>query len=890
MECRILGPLEVTTTAGPLEIRGDRRRALVAFLLVNSGSAVTIDDIVDAVWADDGDLASRQHTIQNYVSQLRKLFADDDATIATVSGGYRLEIPRAALDANRFEDLRHAAAAATDAVRRRDLLAQALDCWHGHALAEFDDCIWAQSAATALENRRLEVLEQRIDVDLALGRATDLVSELETLVRQYPLRERFWAQRMLALYRSGRQAEALRTCTELRTLLADELGIEPSAEIAELELRILDQDPALFAATTDASALATATTSPLPEGTVTFVMTDIVASTELWDEHAAAMAAAVRTHETVIESAVSADSGQVLKRHGEGDSTVSVFVRAVDVLAAALAIRAGMRGANLVGGELPLALRIAVHTGEAELRDRDYFGPALNRTARIRALATGDEILCSRTTAEVVADALAPTVALVELGPMRLRGMRRVEVVYRVWDRSEPAPAVGADASGTFDLEPGEYPRVDPERLVSRLGAAVASGPALVGREPEWTLLMQSWQRARRAARQMVFISGEPGIGKTRLAAEAARVALGDGATVLYGRCDEGLGVPYQPFVETLRAYVEACPDLELAGALGRYPGDLCRLLPELTERLADVAPPLQSDPATEQYRLFDAVASWLTASSLRNPAIIVLDDLHWAAEPTLLLLRHVASSERRARLLILATYRPSDLAPAHPLVRLLADVRTASEPDSVMHLELTGLDEAAVATCVRQVSREAFDQPPPSFVHALHAHTGGNPFFVNEVLRSLAEADALDLHDPAVRIPPAVREVVMRRVARLSDPAQHALTVAAVIGDEFEVSVLDAAVERDKSDELLDALEEASRARLVAESGPERFSFADALGTRRALRRADREPSGAPASPRRRRDRTGLRRPARRSSLRARVSLCDRRAPTSDPIRDRGR
>ena len=327
-----------------------------------------------------------------------------------------------------------------------------------------------------------------------------------------------------------------------------------------------------------------------------------------------------------------------------------------------------------------------------------------------------------------------------------------------------------------------------------------------------------------------MFISGEPGIGKTRLAAEAARVALGDGATVLYGRCDEGLGVPYQPFVETLRAYVEACPDLELAGALGRYPGDLCRLLPELTERLADVAPPLQSDPATEQYRLFDAVASWLTASSLRNPAIIVLDDLHWAAEPTLLLLRHVASSERRARLLILATYRPSDLAPAHPLVRLLADVRTASEPDSVMHLELAGLDEAAVATCVRQVSREAFDQPPPSFVHALHAHTGGNPFFVNEVLRSLAEADALDLHDPAVRIPPAAREVVMRRVARLSDPAQHALTVAAVIGDEFEVSVLDAAVDRDESDELLDALEEASRARLVAESGPERFSFAHAL------------------------------------------------------------
>ena len=243
VECRILGPLEVTTTAGPLEIRGDRRRALVAFLLVNSGSAVTIDDIVDAVWADDGDLASRQHTIQNYVSQLRKLFADDDATIATVSGGYRLEIPRAALDANRFEDLRHAAAAATDAVRRRDLLAQALDCWHGRALGEFDDCIWAQSAATALENRRLEVLEQRIDVDLALGRAADLVSELETLVRRYPLRERFWAQRMLALYRSGRQAEALRTCTELRTLLADELGIEPSAEIVELELRILDQDP-----------------------------------------------------------------------------------------------------------------------------------------------------------------------------------------------------------------------------------------------------------------------------------------------------------------------------------------------------------------------------------------------------------------------------------------------------------------------------------------------------------------------------------------------------------------------------------------------------------------------------------------------------------------------
>ena len=168
----------------------------------------------------------------------------------------------------------------------------------------------------------------------------------------------------------------------------------------------------------------------------------------------------------------------------------------------------------------------------------------------------------------------------------------------------------------------------------------------------------------------MVLVSGEPGIGKTRLSSELARRAHTQGMTVLYGRCDDELGVPYQPFVEALAFVVDNFEPAVFTEALGRHAGELTRLVPRLAEHLDNVPDPMSPDPETSQYRLFEAVASALTVGAAARPILFVIDDLHWAAKPTLLMLRHIATSTDPARLLIVCTYRDTDLYRAQPLGR----------------------------------------------------------------------------------------------------------------------------------------------------------------------------------------------------------------------------
>jgi hypothetical protein len=176
--------------------------------------------------------------------------------------------------------------------------------------------------------------------------------------------------------------------------------------------------------------------------------------------------------------------------------------------------------------------------------------------------------------------------------------------------------------------------------------------------EAEMGRLEVAWKAAQAGRRQLVLLAGEPGIGKTRLSAEIGRVAHGDGAAVLYGRCEDGMGVPYQPFVEALGTYLRQGP----APVLGRLAGELTRLVPELNERCPDLPAPLSADPDTERYRLFDAVAAWLAALAAGTPAVLVLEDLHWATPPTLAMLAHLVRSGEPGRLLIVVNYRDTGL------------------------------------------------------------------------------------------------------------------------------------------------------------------------------------------------------------------------------------
>src|SRR5262245_12807300 len=245
MEFRILGPLEVVSSGELLPLGGTLQRAVLALLLTRPNEVVSVDRMIDQLWPTDPPRTAA-NTLQFYLSQLRKLLGHD--RIVTRAPGYTLRLEPDELDLERFERL----VARGDA----DSLREALALWRGPALADLAFEPFAQVEIARLHELRLTVLEQRIDADLALGRHAQLVSELEALTHEHPLRERLHGQLMLALYRSGRQADALSAYQEARSTLVDELGIEPSVDLQRLEKAILQHDRALDPVSADASAAA----------------------------------------------------------------------------------------------------------------------------------------------------------------------------------------------------------------------------------------------------------------------------------------------------------------------------------------------------------------------------------------------------------------------------------------------------------------------------------------------------------------------------------------------------------------------------------------------------------------------------------------------------------
>jgi tetratricopeptide (TPR) repeat protein len=358
------------------------------------------------------------------------------------------------------------------------------------------------------------------------------------------------------------------------------------------------------------------------------------------------------------------------------------------------------------------------------------------------------------------------------------------------------------------------------------------AGRIFVGRDEELERLLRLWKEAMAGERRVALLAGEPGIGKTRLAVELAGAVRESGGVVLAGRCDEDLGVPYQPFVEALRHYVTGAEERRL----GRYAGELARLLPDLAQLVGSLPEPLRSDPETERYRLFDALAAWLSDVSAEAPVLLVLDDLHWAAKPTLLLLRHVLRFPEPLRLLVVATYRDSDIGRGHPMGDLLAELR---RDGGVERLALTGLDGPGVAAFIETAAGHSLDdEEAQELPRVVWRETEGNPFFVGEVLRHLSESRAIEQREGRwvlnaavgeLGIPEGVRDVVGRRLSRLAESTDRVLATAAVVGLEFEPAVVERAAGVGE-DELLAALEEATLARLLVEVPGARYRFAHAL------------------------------------------------------------
>ncbi|HVF79419.1 MAG TPA: AAA family ATPase [Solirubrobacteraceae bacterium] len=378
--------------------------------------------------------------------------------------------------------------------------------------------------------------------------------------------------------------------------------------------------------------------------------------------------------------------------------------------------------------------------------------------------------------------------------------------------------------------------------------AFLAPAREFVGRDEDLERLWGVYRQASSGTCRVAFLRGEAGIGKTRLATELALRAHAAGAVVLYGRCDEEPLLPHQPFVEALQHYVATCPVPELREQVSASSGELRRLVPELAQRLPDLAQPMSGDPEGERYRLFEAVAALLRRVGESRPVVLVLDDLHWADKPTLLLLRHLTRHARSTALVVVGTYRDTGVAPGHPLIETLADIGREHRGDRVT---LGALDMAAVTVLVRaHAGRQA-----PELVRWLLEETDGNPLFIVEMLRHLAESGAFegtpgrqtaDLWLGEVGIPEGVKDVIGRRIARLGESTRRVLTIASVSGRDFELAVLERASELGQ-DELVEALEEAARAGVIEEVGgvAGRYTFTHSLiretiyGGLSALRRA---------------------------------------------------
>jgi predicted ATPase/DNA-binding SARP family transcriptional activator len=472
LEIRILGPLEVVSGGALLPLGGQKQRAVLAILTIRAGTVISADELIELLWSGSPP-ATASTTVQVYVSRLRKLIGAD--LIATAAGGYVLSAELDLLDTARFEQR----AARGRELRRANkpteasaALTEALSLWRGPALADFTYESWAQSDIIRLDEQRLACLEERVEADLACGRDSNLVGELEALVAAYPLRERLRAQLMLALYRAGRQAEALEAYHRARATLVDELGIEPGPELQELNRKILTQD---------VSPAIPRLQPSLPAGTVTLLATDIEGSTPLLSELGPmAYAEALAEHRSVLRNAFAAHEG--IEVDTQGDAFLVAFARASDAVAAAAEAQS-----ELAGGAV--RVRMGVHSGEPLLTTEGYVGIDVHQAARFSSAGHGGQVLISQSTHALLDSAFD----LIDLGEHRLKDLTAAQRLYQLGEEQFP-----------------------PLKTLHQVNLPVQPTP-LIGRRQELDQVLELLSAGR-----LVTLTGAGGSGKTRLALQAA--------------------------------------------------------------------------------------------------------------------------------------------------------------------------------------------------------------------------------------------------------------------------------------------------------------------------------------------------------------------------------
>ncbi|MFN2627375.1 MAG: BTAD domain-containing putative transcriptional regulator [Gaiellaceae bacterium] len=709
-EFRILGQFEVTQGGEAVALSGTRK-ALLAALLLRANEPVTIDQLIEDVWGEQPP-ASALKMVRNAIWALRKLLEKD--ALATRPGGYELQLEPGRLDAERFERLAQAgseALACGAPAEAADRLREALGLWRGRALADFAYSPFAHPSIARLEELRLNALEDRIEADIELRRHSDLVGELEQLVAEQPLRERLRAQQMVALYRSGRQAEALGAFQQARRLLVDELGLEPSPSLRRLEQSILRHDPELEPPADRVEQVAPAELPETRRGVV--ILFVLVSPQDGTDAEARRR----------VLAAASEAAAAVLERHGaEAEPLQSGAMMGVFGVPAAheddplRALRAAAELAAASGPPLEADIALGLDAGEVIVGKTDG-----------RPTVDG-EVVAS---AASLAQAARPGEVLVGTGAEQLlRGAARLERrsgVWRLVDLVAGAPAIAR----RFDTP-------------------------LVGRERELELLRERFERCvQDGAAHLFTVLGPPGIGKSKLARELAASLEGE-ARVLHGRClPYGDGVTFWPLREILRAAVGDDTGAGVARLLAGEP-DAKAVCDHLTAAVGG-----EGSAGGSREETFRAARRLLETLARERPLVLVLEDLHWA-EPTFLeLVDHVLDLVRDVPILLLCLARP-ELVERRPL---WAGGR--SRVASIL-LEPLGNRDAERLIDNLEGGRTLEPDARARIVEAAE----GNALFVEQMLALLAEGGAETAVPPSLqallasrldRLPPAERRLLDR-------------------------------------------------------------------------------------------------------------------------------
>ena len=361
-------------------------------------------------------------------------------------------------------------------------------------------------------------------------------------------------------------------------------------------------------------------------------------------------------------------------------------------------------------------------------------------------------------------------------------------------------------------------------------------GRVFVGRQQEMAALRSALDDALSGQGCMVMLAGEPGIGKTRTAQELASIAETGGAKVLWGWCYEEEGAPpYWPWVQAIRAYVQQNDAEQLKSELGQGAANIADVIPEIHNKMPDLRPSPALEPEAARFRLFDSITTFLKNAAQNHPLMLVLDDIHWADKPSLLLLQFLVrelAQTQSGRLLVMGCYRDMGLSRQHPLSETLAQL-SRSASGGFQRVLLRGLDYEDTSQFIKA---SAGNEPTPELVEALYSHTEGNPFFMAEVIRLLMERDELTVEHigtpGGLRIPEGVREVIGQRLNRLSEQCNEVLTTASVVGREFDFKLLSNLSGERGEDRVLEAFEEALAARIIEEppGTTGRYQFTHAL------------------------------------------------------------